>query len=495
MSDNGALLLADWMVGIVLLVCGVIAWRARARSRVGLIMIGAAGAWFLGGLIGPAVFLHRGPMAHLHISYPTGRLRRPLAWFTVAAAYVAAAVEVVAANAWLTLALAGMVAVAALDLFARTTGRARKAAGPALVAALAFSAALAISSANRLLAWEADRQVLLLYDAVLVLAAVGLTRDLLRGRWSEAALADLVAQVGAQPDVSLRGELRRTLGDPTLELGFWLPAQQRYVDQDGHALDLPSAHHDRSVTWVDDDGGPGAALVHDPSVLDDQRLVESVSSVVRLAVTNARMRAAVNVRVRELENSRRRVIEAIDAQRRALKSEIANGAERRLNEVSRLLGQDLPSEHAEELRELVREVHRAQAELHGLAQGISPASLGSGGLRAAVPELASLQQEVVEVEVQVGRLPQVIESALYFVCSEALANIAKHSGATRTSVRLGVQDGLAVAEVVDNGVGGADPHGSGLRGLADRVEALGGRLIVENAPRGGTRLVARIPVT
>jgi len=153
-----ALRLADAGVGVVLLGCGVV--TGLRHRRIGLVMATAGVAWFLGYLAPALVFLHRGPMVHLHISYPTGRLRRPLAVLTVVGAYLAAAFDAIARNPWLTAGLASLVVAAAGDLFARTSGPARKAAVPALAAACGFAGVLALSSANSLLKLGADRAVL-----------------------------------------------------------------------------------------------------------------------------------------------------------------------------------------------------------------------------------------------------------------------------------------------------------------------------------------------
>jgi hypothetical protein len=375
--SNPLLQILDPVVGLVLLACGVVAWVRRPRSRVGAIMVAAAGCWFLGSLWSAAVFLHRGPMVHLHLSYPTGRVRRPLTVLTVLAAYVVAIVEGVVDSPWLTLGLALLVAVAALDVFMRTSGKARKAGGPALGAALAFAGVLALSSANLLLGWDADRAVLLVYDLTICAVAMVLTADLLWGRWTDATVADLVTQLGGHTDtVGLQGELRRALGDPTLTVGYWLSDEATYVDETGAVVDIAS-RDGRAVTTIADTGEPVAVLVHDPAALDDQALVEGAISALRLAVSNVRMQAQVRARVGELAAARRRIVEAADAQRRALESELAAGAERRLNLVAMLL--DEAHEQADEsarleLGEVRAEVQGAQDELREFAQGIRAAA-------------------------------------------------------------------------------------------------------------------------
>ena len=503
MATSTLLALIDAAVGTTLLLCGAAAWRARPASRTGLLMVATGACWFAGSVVGVAVFLHRGPLVHLHISYPTGRLRRRLAIGVVGLAYGSAVVEGLSQNSWLSLLLAVLVAAAALDVFTRTSGPARKAGGPALGAALAFAAVLALGSANQLLGWDADTPVLLAYDAVVALVSVVLLADLLRGRWTDDTLADLVTGLGRGADPEgLRGHLRRGLGDPSLTVGFWVPEQGTYVDDEGRPLDVPDSDETRAVTRVEDRGQPLAVLVHDTVVLADPGLVDGVAAVAQLAVTNARLRAEVRARVAELAASRRRIVEAGDTQRSQLEQALATGAERRLAEVDRLLTELVPTAAAAPmtgLAEVRAEVQGARTDLHAFAQGVRPTALGEGGLPAALPVLAARSGVPVTLTVAVGRLPPAVESALYFVCSEALANVGKHAGATGVTVvvRRDGDDGdvsdVTVLAVEDDGVGGADLRGSGLRGLADRVEALGGAMMVTDGPAGGTVLTARIP--
>jgi len=217
-----------------------------------------------------------------------------------------------------------------------------------------------------------------------------------------------------------------------------------------------------------------------------------------MAVSNARLQVDVRARVLELAASRRRIVDAADAQRRRLERELREGAERRLAEVASLLSeahQDAPESAALKVAEVEEEVRAARAELHDFAQGIHPSALIEGGLDAALTELVSRAGLPVELELSVGRLNPAVEAAVYFLCSEALANAAKHAEATRMTIGVTQAAGQVVVAVADDGIGGADPAGgSGLRGLADRIEALDGRLSVESLPHQGTRLRAEIPV-
>jgi signal transduction histidine kinase len=493
-----ALVVADAVVGLVLVTCGVVAWERRGESRVGPLMILSGYTWFAGNFWSGALFLHRGPLVHLHISYPTGRLWQRLAQATVVVAYIDAAIEPIARNDVVTLILAALVAVAAADVFLRASGTARRAGIPALAAALAFACVLGLGAAQRLAGWDADREVLWAYDIVIACLAVVLLVDLLRGRWAEAVVADLVVDLGKRADTgTLRDELGRALGDRSLVLGYWLPEERRYVDDAGRPVELPEPGAGRAVTPIARDGEPVAMLVHDASVLEEPALVDAVASAARLAVSNARLQAQVRARVLELAASRRRIVEAADAQRRRLERELRDGAERRLAFVAELIEEsraDADGPAAVMLTDVEEEVREARAELHDFAQGIHPSTLTEGGLAAALPALTIRAGLPVELAVAVGRLAPTVEAAVYFLCSEALANAAKYAEAARMTIDVAESNGFVLVAIADDGIGGADAsRGSGLRGLADRVEALGGQLSVRSPMGGGTRLDAAIP--
>ena len=498
-ASDPALVVADGVVGLVLVTCGVIAWERRGESRVGPLMVLSGYTWFAGNFWAQLLYLHRGPLVHLHISYPTGRLRRRLAQATVAAAYIDAAVEPIARNDVVTLVLAALVATAAADVFMRASGTARRAGIPALAAALAFACVLGLGAVQRLAGWDADREALWAYDVVIACLAVTLLVDLLRGRWAEAVVADLVVDLGKRADTrTLRDELGRALGDRSLVLGYWLSEEGRYVDDAGYTVELPHPGAARAVTPISHGGEPIAVLVHDPAVLEDTTLVEAVASAARIAVSNARLQAEVQARVLELAASRRRIVEAADAQRRRLEGELREGAEQRLARIERLLAQahEAADQRAlEQLTAIEGELRGARAELRDFAQGIHPRALAEGGLGAALPDLAGRAGIPVELDISVGTLPAAVEAAVYFVCAEALANVAKHAEASSVTISVSPSRGRLFLTLLDDGVGGADPgKGSGLRGLADRVEALGGQLSVRSPMGGGTRLDATIPV-
>jgi PAS domain S-box-containing protein len=205
---------------------------------------------------------------------------------------------------------------------------------------------------------------------------------------------------------------------------------------------------------------------------------------------------------RELRASRVRLVEAQDAERRRLERNLHDGAQQRLVSLAlalRLARDRIPDRRDEALELLARaeeELGVALSELRELARGIHPAVLTERGLRPALEGVVARAPIPVELTIRVdGRLPEAIEAAAYYVVSEALVNVAKYAHASTATVTVEESYGRVVIEVGDDGVGGADAaKGSGLRGLADRVEALDGRLDVQSEPTGGTRLMAEIPL-
>jgi signal transduction histidine kinase len=492
----------DAGAGFALLVLGLTAWSRRPASQVGPIMGAAGFAWFLGTFWTPAVFLNRGPLAHLLLSYPNGRLvpSTRLERAAVVTAYAYAGVYPVASNNYVTIVFAfGLVLVSARR-FAVAGGIERRARLAALLASAAFSAVLALGAAIRIAGLNTRHEVLLAirvvvlpasavlvaYDVVVLLLALGLFIDLLWGRWARAAATSLVIELGEPTHGALRDTLARALGDPTLELGSYLPEQESYVDENGEPLRLSAPGAGRIVTPIEYEGSRVAVLILDEAAIDDPELVAAAASATGLAITNARLQAEVRARVAEVEVSRRRIVEAADDQRRRLERELREGAERHLARVAELVGDVEP--------ELGTRVEAAQLEVREFARGVHPETLTEHGLSAAIRELAERSSIPVVVLGVLGRLPASVETAGYFVCSEALANAAKHSRASCVTIRLEQSDGRATLGIEDDGIGGAHSReGGGLRGLADRVEALGGRLTIESAPGGGTRISAELP--
>jgi signal transduction histidine kinase len=495
-----ALAIADAAVGACLLGTSIVAWTRRPASRVGA-LLGLSGlAWFAGSVFAGALYLHRGPLVHLHLAYPTGRLRGWPSRITVGVAYATAVAVPLARNDALTIFVAVLVAVTAASVFVPTLGPTRRALLPALGAALAFAAVIGLAAVQRIIGWQVTEAVAWTYDAVVVGVAFVLLADLLHGRWAESVVTGLVVDLGGQSGIGgLRGALARALGDRSLVVGYWLPDGRRFVDDLGVTVDVGELQPGRSATLIEQAGEPLAVLVHDAAVLDDPAHVEAVAAAARLAVSSARMQAEAHVRIEQVAASRRRIIAAADAQRDRVERELRCGPQDSLARVADLLAESrglATGPTAARLAELEDELLEARNELNDLAQGIHPRALIDGGLTLALPRLADLAGVPVRLDIEVDRLPTQVEAAVYFVCAEGLTNAAKHAHASELIVSVWRNSTDVVAAIADDGVGNADPTGgSGLRGLTDRVEALGGTMSIESVTGRGTRLSASIPCT
>ncbi len=500
----------DLVTGWSLIACGLVGWSRRSESRSGALMAATGFAWFAGNFatagLGPldwlaahALYLYRGPLFHLVLSYPRGRLAGRIERAAVAVGYLAAIVTPAWRNGTTTIVLASLLLGVAGRSYLRAAGRERRERLAALQATAFLGAVLAADALVRLAVStpEAKDATLLANEAALVALAVSLLAGLLRWPWERAEVTDFVVELGEARSGTLRDALARALGDPTLELGYWLPESGAYVDAAGRPLELPAAGSARAVTRVERDGQAVAVLVHDPAVLDDPGLVEAVAAAARLAASNARLQAEVRAQVSELQESRRRLVRAGDEERRRLEQRLREGAERRLVALEHVLERVSGNASRSTIAEIERargQLARTLADLHDLAGGLHPRALTEHGLAAALASLARRSPVPVELAVPAERLPAEVAAAAYFICSEALANVAKYASASRVFVRVTADDHATLVEIVDDGVGGADPaQGSGLRGLADRVEALDGTLRLESPPGAGTRLAAELP--
>jgi signal transduction histidine kinase len=301
--------------------------------------------------------------------------------------------------------------------------------------------------------------------------------------------------------VSLREALADALGDPTLQLVYWRQSAGHHVTYQGHRIDLPEPGSGRAVAEVERDGKRVGAIIYDSALRDDPSLVRAAAAAAALQLENERLEAELRARVEELQTSRSRLVDVSMGERRRLERDLHDGAQQRLVALSLQLGlarrklEDDPVTGGLLLDAARSELNRALEELRELARGIHPAILTDRGLGAALHALAERAPLPVDLhQMPEDRLPPAVEAAAYFVVAESLTNVAKYSSAEHATVRVGREDGVAVVEVRDDGVGGADPtSGTGLRGLADRVAALDGRLEVHSPPGGGTVIRANIP--
>jgi signal transduction histidine kinase len=324
---------------------------------------------------------------------------------------------------------------------------------------------------------------------------------LMRARLAHASVADLVLRLGRTPPDGIRDELAHALGDQSLEVLFWRPERNEFVDDSGQTAVVPPDGPERAVTQLSHDGEPIAALVHDPALREDPGLIEAAGAAASLALENARLHDEVRTQLKKVTESRARLVATADAERRRVERDLHDGAQQRLvalalelRTAERRLGEDGDTEATEILAAAADELQVAVNELRELARGIHPPILTEGGLAAALESLGTRAPLPVTIDAQPERLPPAVEATAYFVACEALANVVKHAHATKATINARRENGTIVIAVADDGQGGAQADGgSGLRGLADRVEAHGGRLRVESPPGGGTRVVGEIP--
>jgi signal transduction histidine kinase len=334
----------------------------------------------------------------------------------------------------------------------------------------------------------------------LLIVPAAFLAGLLRSRLARGALTELLRDPGAIRGAVLQERVAGALGDPGAVLARRLDGGEVYADAEGNRVEPPPPGGGRSALTIERDGEPVALLCYDAALDDDPELVQAVAATAGIALDNERLQLEAQERLTELQASRQRIVAAGDAERRRLERDLHDGAQQRLVALAmqlRLIQADIrrDPEAAEALVEAAGdELSQSLAELRELARGLHPAVLDHG-LPTALESLAA--RSAVPTAVVCEAPPQLapeIELALYFVACEALTNIAKYAGASTASVRLARSDGGVVIEVADDGAGGAVAGGgSGLRGLADRVEALDGRLLVVSPPGAGTVVSAELP--
>jgi signal transduction histidine kinase len=527
---------------------GLFAWWRRPASRFGPMMAGVGFLSLLGSATSanqPVVFtvgiltcnLFFVLFAHMVLAYPHNHLQRPWHRRLIAAGYVLAVVGPLPHLLWgfdpqmcqgcpesplfisenedLRVALNAAVSVigatftlAVVGILLRrrrdATPPQRRAMAPVLwsgvtllilLAGALGSDAFGVPRVTDVLGWLS----LIVFASVPWVFLIGLVRTRVAGA---GAVSELLLRLGEEPGTgSLRCRLSQALGDDSLQLAFWLEDKGRWVDADGHTVELPESGA-RAWTAVELEGRVVGAIVHDVTLTQEPELLRSVAAAAGLAVENERLQAQLRARVEELRASRDRIVEAGMSERRRLERNLHDGAQQRLVALSLTmrLAQSKVRKDPEKAEAMLAAAHEeltlALGELRELARGIHPAVLSDRGLAAALESLAGRAPLPVELgDVPEARLPEPIEAAAYFVVAEALTNVVKYAHASQATVNVERRNGHAIVEVADDGIGGADPdRGSGLRGLADRVSALDGSMRLDSPAGAGTRLRAEIPV-
>jgi signal transduction histidine kinase len=370
----------------------------------------------------------------------------------------------------------------------------------ATFAIVALTAGVALGSGSAVATAAATLAVAVLFGPLRGRAQLAVDRRFNRAR-SDAVrkvarfLEDLRAGRAAPEGVG--AVLAEAAGDPTLELLYWLPGEAVHVDVEGRVVD-PGADPSRACTPIRRGDLPLGSVVHDPALSERPDLLDGVIRWAGLAVEIGRLRVEVRRRLAEVEASRARIVTAGYEERRRLERDIHDGAQQRLVSIGlalRHVQARLPAgaEETALLDETVAEVGQAIHELRELARGVRPPGLDDG-LGAALGQLAARSPLRTVVEATEERFDDRIETAAYFVASEALANAVKHAHASSLRIVAARHNGSLTLAVHDDGIGGARTGaGTGLAGMADRVAALGGSLEVESPPGAGTVITVELP--
>ena len=304
-------------------------------------------------------------------------------------------------------------------------------------------------------------------------------------------------RAGTEQPERVENLLRDVLHDPTLRILLLLPASHQYSDLRGSLAVIDPARPTIAL-----DRGGSADVIVEYARTSDPAHVAAVRAAVersRLAIEIARLGVGLNRQLAELERSRARIANAADDERRRIQRDLHDGAQQRLVTVgislrtaeARIRAEGLTAE-ADRLDTAVADLAATIAELRNLTQKLPPAQLDAG-IGAAFRELAGRAPLPVTIDVAAERLDRHIEAAAYFVGCEGLTNVIKHARASAATLSAVRRNGSLIVTVADDGVGGADARpGSGLAGLADRVQAAGGQLVVRSDATG-TLLTAELP--
>ncbi len=335
-------------------------------------------------------------------------------------------------------------------------------------------------------AWNVEAIAL---EAGAVIAGVWL----FAGLRSPAALTERAIELDESTS-SLRDALAELLGDPALRIGYALVQGQAFVDDEGRTV--PASVPGLVATQVDDATGVVAVVIHDPAVLTREEDRGAVSVAIRLAAERARLRDDVRRRADEIAASTLRLVRAGDDARVRLAARLESGPGARLAEAGRLVSAARATaarkgELDTALERSSQQVALAEAELEAFAAGLDVPALAAG-LPRAVAELVDGLPLAIETHVDDLECAPEIAATIWFICSEGVANVLKHAGASRLVVEVTQSADEIRVSVEDDGHGGADPTGSGLAGLRDRVSVVGGRLHVASTDSEGTQLVAEL---
>ena len=485
--------LADATVGFLFVAAGVLTGRAPWRERA---LVGAVGlAWFAGSI--PALSgVHRAVLAQALLAFPDGRLKSVWRRVVVFAMY---GVTLTSRSAALSAVGFALIAVAAWvpDTRQGAPGRPKRAGDvwyPALSAAL-MATLLGVETLVVVSDASTNPTVMTaVYEVALAIIALSYPMAARSVHPEQGDLDELVVQVGPTDGLTtFAAALAGLAEDPSLQVLEWDPTQATFVDESGLApLDEDGGWH---LLPIEEDGQPLAAVRHRSGSLAQPGMAPAVAGAVRLAVKHARLRRLEQAQLAELSASRERLLASSDAQRARIAIRLREHVEEPVTDLTAFLadmGADLPA-----CETAAEELTTVAAELAALTRGLRPPDLDSGGLAFAIAELAARSTLPVTVDERLRPgLSAEVETAAYFVCAEAVANATKHSRASTVGITLESSPDAIHVSIKDDGEGGADPaSGTGLLGLVDRVETLGGSLAIETQLGVGTTITARLPLS
>lgn len=481
---------------------------------------------WLSWVLGPAAIV---PIGAVLLAYPSGRLNRPVErfWLLAATTWLVVGRLILGlfpprspVHGWWPVVVRNHLAWSVIDAVYNVGGlvliisfgvlllrRWRRSAGldhfveaPVGIAAAAVGVTAATHLAAFLAAgeskgsWAAVVQDLALLAVPCSLIAVAIARQYLYASVA-AALAGLPP---AATPADVQQALATSLHDPALEILYWVEDAHGYVDTRGSAAPEHRSQERLEVIAEAGDGSPLAVIRVDAAAHRHPELLASALRLGTLALENARLQAALLAQLTAVQESRARIVEAALAERRRIERDLHDGAQQGLLATAATLGRLHHRAQDPALRAIVDEardqLRDSLEHLRDLAHGIHPALLTEGGLRPAIASVAEGLPVAIHVAVPDRRWPPNVEATAYFVICEALANAAKHSGSNSVDVRIDGDDHVLRLMLSDDGIGGArQGNGGGLRGLHDRVTALGGELTLSSARGSGTRINVMLP--
>ncbi len=526
-SPNGVPL--DLAIGLVYLYGGLAIWDREPANRTGALMTAVGLTWFIPAAAGSgipvigdlAVALYDVSsvfLLALVLAYPAGRLetradRAGIAILAVGTTTLSVVVNMTTVPLLLNegynglyggLALAVMAAVLVFRRWLLAPARSRRDLLPVLLAGAVFVVTIAINLVRRIESMPDETAALLIAAKDLAPAAIPVALLIGFYRQSERRLRALVDAIpdpvlrvgrdGSVLDVGAGGVATTPSGAPAAPL---LLADARLVaSRDRMRAAAAEALASGELQSFDFTAEvPGSRREY------EVRLTPSGPDEVTAIIRDFTLQRAAEAEVRQ---SRARIVEATDAERRRLERDLHDGAQQRLVALSlafrvlraRLAGRGVDDEITTAVDEAASELKAAMTELRELARGIHPAILTEAGLGEAITTLAN--RSVVPARVARlpdRRLPPAVEATAYFLVAEALTNVGKYASASRVTIEASCDDRMLQVRVEDDGAGGADPaRGTGIRGLEDRVAALGGQLALHSPKGHGTRILADIPI-